>query len=62
MVDYKELLHKYVRYVYDSEGSDYIEFGSMSHYATDVEFTEEEWGELEKASLVRRNPSEKEKP
>jgi len=41
----EELLKKYIRYVFEAEGSDNIRYGK--DYGADTEFTEEEWEKLE---------------
>ena len=43
-IDFRLLLEKYIRYVKESEGVDFIEFGKQ--YGTDIEFTKEEWDVL----------------
>jgi len=43
-IDFRLLLEKYIRYVNESEGVDFIEFGKQ--YGTDIEFTKEEWDVL----------------
>lgn len=45
-IDYKGLLQKYIAYVRDVEGVDYISAGDQ-RYASDVSFSKEEWGILE---------------
>lgn len=44
-MNYADLLRKYVRYVKDVEGIDFIESGYRG-YPGDQTFTEEEWREL----------------
>lgn len=41
------LLEKYVRYIKDVEGTDYISMHDERRYVSDVKFTEEEWKILE---------------
>lgn len=44
------LLAKYMRYVLDEEGSDFVEYRSGPGYMTDVKFSPAEWAELERIS------------
>lgn len=46
-MDHLELLKKYIRYVHDCEGIDFIE-GGRRGYKGDEEFTPEQWRELER--------------
>ncbi len=48
-MDYKALLEKYIEYLKDVEGSDFIEDDKL--HLTDVRFETEEWAELEQLSL-----------
>ena len=48
-MDYKALLEKYIEYLKDVEGSDFIEDDKL--HLTDVRFETEEWEELEQLSL-----------
>lgn len=52
-MNHKELLTKYIRYVADCEGVDFIEGGYRGHpnYG-DQKFTPEEWAELERLQEV----------
>lgn len=50
-IDYKYLLAKYIRYVRDCEGTDFIE-GGYRGYPGDQDFSGEEWCALEKANKV----------
>jgi hypothetical protein len=45
-IDYKALLSKYIAYVKDTEGTDFIECPGFS----EIEFTSEEWKELKNIS------------
>jgi len=45
MIDYKALLKKYVQYIVDVEGSDYIEPHDNRSFSK-VRFTDEEWNKL----------------
>jgi hypothetical protein len=49
IVDYRELLKKYIAYVRDCEGSDYIGNGYRG-YRGNTMFTPEEWAELERVA------------
>lgn len=49
IVDYRELLKKYIAYVRDCEGSDYIGNGYRG-YRGNTMFTPEEWVELERVA------------
>ena len=40
-VNCRLLLEKYIRYVMEAEGSDFIRYGK--DWGTDTEFTEQEW-------------------
>ena len=46
MNDYEELLRKYIQYVRDCEGTDFIEGAAIPKHETDVMFTESEWEKL----------------
>lgn len=46
-MDHIELLKKYIRYVHDCEGIDFIE-GGQRGYRGDEEFTSDQWRELER--------------
>jgi hypothetical protein len=45
-MDFRELLKKYIAYVNNVEGADYITV-SDRRYASDIRFSDEEWTELE---------------
>jgi hypothetical protein len=45
-IDYRALLAKYIGYVTDCEGTDFIEDGQRG-YSGDVSFTPEEWAALQ---------------
>lgn len=45
----KDLLEKYIKYVFQVEGSDYIQ--PFKETFSDVEFTEEEWQILKEISI-----------
>ena len=45
-VSYRLLLEKYIRYVMEVEGSDFIRYGK--DWGADVEFTDQEWNLLTK--------------
>jgi len=45
----EELLKKYIRYVFEAEGSDNIRYGK--DYGADTEFTEEEWEKLKNFAI-----------
>jgi hypothetical protein len=47
-MDYKELLRKYINYVEDCEGVNFITDLPRKPPFVDVVFTDEEWAELEK--------------
>lgn len=49
--DYKSLLLKYIEYIGDCEGVDYITDLDNRHMS-DVKFTDDEWGVLEKLSDI----------
>lgn len=44
-MNYRKLLKRYIRYIQDAEGSNFIE--NDRRYVSDVVFSEEEWNELE---------------
>lgn len=44
-MDYKNLLQKYIKYIIDVEGTEYISIHDR-RYQSDVEFTAQEWAEL----------------
>ncbi len=48
MKDYKELLKKYISYVQECEGVNFIEDIPKKPPFVDTTFTQEEWTELEK--------------
>ena len=52
-MDYRELLLKYIQHVKDCEGVEFIIDGSTA--LSDVDFTPEEWAELEALALVARS-------
>lgn len=47
--DYKALLEKYIEYLVDIEGSDFIKNDKL--HLSDIKFTTEEWGILEQMSF-----------
>ena len=51
-MNYKELLAKYIAYIVDVEGTDYIDIHD-NRYMSDVDFSDSEWRELENISLKR---------
>jgi hypothetical protein len=58
-MDYKKLLKKYIEYVTDCEGCDFID--PIDHrFISEVEFTKEEWGVLEGISAQIEKEWEKE--
>ncbi len=48
-MDYKSLLEKYIQYVVDCEGIDYLGVYEK-RYCSDVKFSEAEWTELNRYS------------
>ena len=44
-MDYKSLLKKYMKYIYDHEGTDYLGYPKPEPVSV-VPFTDREWGEL----------------
>jgi hypothetical protein len=54
IVDYRELLEKYIAYVRDCEGSDYIGNGYRGYRGNRM-FTPEEWAELERVARGKEN-------
>ena len=44
-MDHKELLKKYIKYIRDVEGADYIDPNDERHNS-EVNFSDEEWEEL----------------
>ena len=48
-MDYKALLEKYIEYLVDIEGSDFIKNDKL--HLSDIKFTTEEWGILEQMSF-----------
>lgn len=53
MIDPNELLAKYMRYVEDQSGSDYVDIG-LREFCTNERFTRAEWAMLEEASEGKR--------
>ena len=51
MIDYKALLKKYIQYIVDVEGSDYIEPHDNRAFS-DVRFTNEEWEKLKEIAEI----------
>lgn len=49
MIDHKALLKKYIQYISDVEGSDYIEPHDNRMFS-DAKFSDEEWNELKRIS------------
>jgi len=47
MIDHKALLKKYIKYLIDVEGCNFID-PHDSRYKSDTKFSDEEWSELEK--------------
>jgi hypothetical protein len=54
-MDHRELLLKYIRHVKDCEGVDFITKGGD---LSEIDFTPEEWAELEALALVAREGAE----
>lgn len=54
MTDHKALLTKYISYVSLAEGTDFIENGFEGFLTDEIEFTPEEWQELERISKTLR--------
>ncbi len=48
-MNHELLLHKYIKYVYGCEGTDFIEYGPRNS-GIEVPFTEAEWAELKRLS------------
>ena len=46
-MDYRLLLKKYIDYVFECEGTNFIEYGP-NNYRDGVRFSEEEWAELKR--------------
>jgi len=44
-MNYKELLRKYIRYIYECEGTDFLDVLEKSDFIN-ITFTEDEWDEL----------------
>jgi hypothetical protein len=55
VVNYRELLEKYIAYVRDCEGSDYIGNGYRGYRGNRM-FTPEEWAELERVARSMKEP------
>lgn len=55
-IDHKDLLKKYIRYVLDCEGCDFIEDGYRG-YPGDQQFTPEEWEELQLIAKPEGSPT-----
>jgi len=53
MVNHKTLLAKYIRFVRLAEGVDFIHRDYRSELQSDIEFSDEEWSELERLSAER---------
>lgn len=56
MIDYKALLKKYIQYINDVEGSDYIEPHDNRDFS-DINFNDEEWNKLLEISKGLNNES-----
>lgn len=52
-INHEDLLRKYMRYVGECEGIDFVENGYRG-YPGDQEFTPEEWAELSRLSKLAR--------